>query len=94
MRETRTSGSTSGKWKRSMVGYSGTGRPKGPAPAKANLNHRATSRLYLTAKVAEFLRRVDDRFPPFSPRGALRKSVRANRGGRRFGRRESRETGG
>ena len=46
MRETRTSGSTSGEWKRSMVSYSGTGNRKGRLTSKAHLNRRATPRLY------------------------------------------------
>ena len=47
MREIRPSGSMSGEWKRSMVGYSGTGRRKGRQHARPRLNHRATPRLYL-----------------------------------------------
>jgi hypothetical protein len=35
MREICTSGSTSGEWKRSMVGYSGTGNRKGQPTRKA-----------------------------------------------------------
>jgi glutathionyl-hydroquinone reductase len=46
MRETRTSGSTSGEWKRSTVGYSGTGIRKGRQHARPHLTYRATPRLY------------------------------------------------
>jgi len=46
MRQIRTSGSTSGEWKRSTVGYSGTGNRKGRPTRMANLPHRATPRLY------------------------------------------------
>jgi hypothetical protein len=35
MREIRLSGSTSGEWKRSKVGYSGTGNRKGRVTRKA-----------------------------------------------------------
>ena len=46
MRETRTSGSTSGEWKRGTVGYSGTGNRKGRQHARPHLTYRATPRLY------------------------------------------------
>jgi hypothetical protein len=46
MRQIRMSGSTSGEWKRSMVGYSGTGTRKSRQHARPHLNHRATPRLY------------------------------------------------
>jgi hypothetical protein len=46
MREIRTSGSMSGKWKRSMVKLMRHRHTKEPATDRPNLNHRATSRLY------------------------------------------------
>ena len=46
MREIRTSGSMSGKWKRSMVELVRHRQPKAPETDRPNLNHRATSRLY------------------------------------------------
>jgi hypothetical protein len=46
MRQIRTSGSMSGEWRRSKVGYSGTGNRKGRLTRMANLPHRATPRLY------------------------------------------------
>ena len=46
MRQIRTSGSMSGEWNRSMVGYSGTGTRKSRQHARPHLNHRATPRLY------------------------------------------------
>jgi hypothetical protein len=46
MRKIRLSGSMSGEWKRSKVGYSGTGDRKGRQLARPHLNHRATPRLY------------------------------------------------
>ena len=53
MREIRTSGSRSGEWKRSKVGYSGTGNRKGRSHARPHLNHRATPRLYFQKRVAQ-----------------------------------------
>ena len=47
MREIRTSGSMSGRWKRSMVRLVRHRQTKGPATDRPHLNHRATSRLYL-----------------------------------------------
>jgi hypothetical protein len=46
LREIRLAGSMSGEWKRSKVGYSGTGNRKGRPHARLHLNHRATPRLY------------------------------------------------
>ena len=48
MREIRLSGSMSGMWKRSTAGLVRHRQTKGPATDRPNLNHRATSRLYLT----------------------------------------------
>ena len=47
MRQIRTSGSMSGRWKRGTGGYSGTGNRKGRQTRMASLTHRATSRLYV-----------------------------------------------
>jgi hypothetical protein len=55
MRQIRTSGSTSGEWKRSTVGYSGTGRRKGRPHARLHLNHRATPRLYSSRSIVRRL---------------------------------------
>src|SRR5438094_6006283 len=46
MRQIRTSGSMSERWRRSTGRYSGTGNRKGRLTRKASLTHRATSRLY------------------------------------------------
>ena len=49
-RENRPSGSTSGKWKRSMAELVRHRQTKGPATDRLDLNHRATSRLYCAAR--------------------------------------------
>jgi hypothetical protein len=46
MREIRTSGSTSERWKRSMVQLVRHRQTKEPVTDRLHLNHRATSRLY------------------------------------------------
>src|SRR5215831_1221965 len=46
MRETRLSGSMSGRWRRSMARLVRHRQTKGPATDRPGLNHRATSRLY------------------------------------------------
>ena len=46
MRASRTSGSRSGRWKRSMVELLRHRRTKEPATDRFHLNYRATSRLY------------------------------------------------
>jgi len=47
MPEMSTSGSMSGVWKRGMVRIVRHRQPKGSAPARLNLHHRVTPRLYL-----------------------------------------------
>ena len=46
MRQIRTSGSTSGRWKRGRVQLVRHRQTKEPATDRLHLNHRATSRLY------------------------------------------------
>jgi hypothetical protein len=46
MRESCTSGSMSGTWKRSRAELLRHRQTKGPATDRLHLNHRATSRLY------------------------------------------------
>ena len=65
MRQIRMSGSMSGEWNRSMVGYSGTGTRKSRQHARPHLNHRATPRLYfVTLWVSGALLRCHDRHTP------------------------------
>ena len=52
MREIRTSGLMSGRWKRSMVWLVRHRQTKGPATDRPNLNHRATSRLYTVSEAS------------------------------------------
>jgi hypothetical protein len=54
MLETGLSGLMSGMWKRSMVWLVRHRETKGRATDRPHLNHRATSRLYLFRKPAEF----------------------------------------
>jgi hypothetical protein len=51
MREIRTSGSRSGRWKRSMVELLRHRRTKESVTDRLHLNHRATSRLYTITPV-------------------------------------------
>jgi hypothetical protein len=46
MRQIRTSGSMSGRWKRGRGWLMRHRQTKGPATDRPSLNHRATSRLY------------------------------------------------
>ena len=55
MREIRPSGSKSGRWKRSMARLVRHRQTKGPETAGPDLNHRATSRLYLHPGLATML---------------------------------------
>ena len=56
MREIRTHGSMSGKWKRSMVRLVRHPQTKERATDRLHLNHRATSRLYPILARAEIVR--------------------------------------
>jgi hypothetical protein len=51
MRQIRTSGSTSGEWKRGTVRTVGHRQTKGPETVMPHLNYRATPRLYLTEPI-------------------------------------------
>ena len=81
MREIRTSGSMSGRWKRGMVRYSGTGNRKGRQRAWLPLNHRATSRLYsyhLGVSAQRFAPRVSSQREPglYDLQDEMRRSCR------------------
>jgi len=54
MRESRTSGSMSGTWKRGRVELLRHRQTKGPATDRLYLNHRATSRLYPITLLCSF----------------------------------------
>jgi hypothetical protein len=56
MRQIRTSGSMSERWKRGKGGLVRHRQPKGPGTDRPSLNHRATSRLYSTPDSIPHLR--------------------------------------